>query len=102
MEIITVKSTATNSEILKLVQSLTIDKVDFDSLPYKEAGYVTYAINSSFREIAQNVGEVKRRVDSNYPDIERMLELGLYDFTINLNFAGSRLEFGQYQIKIVK
>lgn len=108
METITVKSTATNSELLKLVQSLTINKVDFDSLPYTEARNVIYAIDRGFSELIHNVGEVKKRIEANYKDInrykdiDRMLELGLYDFTINLNFAGSRLEFGQYLIKIVK
>lgn len=108
METITVKSTATNSELLKLVQSLTIDTVDFDNLHYTEARNVMYAIDRGFSELIHSVGEVKKRIEANckdinrYKDIDRMLEMGLYDITLNLNFAGSRLEFGQYQIKIIK
>ena len=102
METITVKSTATNSELLKLVQSLTIDTVDFDSLTDRDASDVTHAIDRAFSQLASTVDSVRYKLEFNYPKIDRMLETGVYDFTINLNFAGSRLKFGQYQIKMIK
>lgn len=101
METITVKSTATNSDLLKLVQSLTIDTVDFNNLPYTEARNVTYAINRAFSELVSTVASARYKLENNYPKIDRMLETGVYDFTINLNFAGG-LKFGEYQFKIVK
>lgn len=101
METITVKSTATNSELLKLVQSLTIDTVDFDSLTYRQASSVIHAVDRAFGEIASAVSSARYKLENNYPKIDRMLETGVYDFTINLNFAGG-LKFGEYQIKIVK
>ena len=101
METITVKSTATNSELLKLVQSLTIDKVDFDNLTDREASSVTHATDRAFSELVSTVSSVRYKVENNYPKIDRMLETGVYDFTLNLNFAGG-LKFGQYQIKMIK
>lgn len=105
METITVKSTATNSELLKLVQSLTIDKVDFDSLSREESNEVLYIVNQAYRTISLEVENLRVRLSSpDYPaeDIRHLIKLGEFNFSLNLygTRPSSPANFGNCFIKL--
>lgn len=119
METITVKSTATNSELLKLVQSLTIDKVDFDSLSRDTSNDVLYVVNQAYRTIALEVESLRYRLSKldgleakglenpqwtkeTADDMRRWIKAGKFDFSLNLNFGGkhSPANFGEYMVRI--
>ena len=105
METITVKSTATNSELLKLVQSLTINKVDFDSLNREESNDVLYIVNQAYRTISLEVENLRIRLsnsDYSAEDIRRWIQSGEFDFTMNLTTTrnNSPANFGYYMVKL--
>ena len=72
----------TNSQILAIVQSLTIDKVDFDNLNREESSDVLYIVNQAYRTILLEVENLRVRLSSpDYPaeDIRRWIQQGGFD-----------------------
>lgn len=102
---VVVKLNMTNSQILAIVQSLTIDKVDFDNLNREESSDVLYIVNQAYRTILLEVENLRVRLSSpDYPaeDIRRWIQQGEFDFIINLNTTrpSSPANFGNCFIKL--
>lgn len=102
---VVVKLNMTNSQILAIVQSLTIDKVDFDNLNREESSDVLYIVNQAYRTILLEVENLRVRLSSpDYPaeDIRRWIQQGEFDFIINLNTTrpSSPANFGNYFVKL--
>lgn len=102
---IVVKLNMTNSEILAIVQSLTIDKVDFDNLNREESSDVLYIVNQAYRTILLEVESLKNklsRLDGTAEDVRRWIQQGEFDFIINLNTTrpSSPANFGNCFIKL--
>lgn len=102
---VVVKLNMTNSQILAIVQSLTIDKVDFDNLNREESSDVLYIVNQAYRTILLEVENLRVRLSSpDYlaEDIRRWIQQGEFDFIINLNTTrqSSPANFGNYFVKL--
>ena len=100
-----VKLNITNSQILTLVQSITIDKINFDSLSREDSNDVLYIMNQAYRTILLEVENLRVRLSSpDYPaeDIRRWIQQGEFDFIINLNTTrpSSPANFGNYFVKL--
>ena len=102
METIEIKWTMYNTEVLKLVESLTMEKVNFDNLDRHEAGDVLYALKDGVNQILLRTEQVENIW--NREGAERatyMIKNGYFNFVLYLGNSGG-LDFGQYQIKIIK
>ena len=102
---VVVKLNMTNSQILAIVQSLTIDKVDFDNLNREESSDVLYIVNQAYRTILLEVESLKNklsRLDGTAEDVRRWIQQGEFDFIINLNTTrpSSPANFGNYFVKL--
>lgn len=100
-----VKLNMTNIQILTLVQSITIDKINFDSLSREDSNDVLYIMNQAYRTILLEVENLRVRLSSpDYPaeDIRRWIQQGEFDFIINLNTTrpSSPANFGNYFVKL--
>lgn len=102
---IVVKLNMTNSQILALIQSLTISKIDFDSLNREESNDVLYIVNQAYRTISLEVENLRIRLSN--PDysadyVRSGIQSGEYDFTINLNTFrfNHPANFGNYTVKL--
>lgn len=102
---IAISISMTNSQILALIQSLTIDKVDFDSLSREESNEVLYIVNQAYRTISLEVENLRVRLSSpDYPaeDIRHLIKLGEFNFSLNLygTRPSSPANFGHYFVKL--
>lgn len=102
---IVVKLNMTNSQILALVQSITIDKINFDSLSREDSNDVLYIMNQAYKTILLEVENLRIRLsnpDYSAEDIRRWIQSGEYDFIINLNTTrpSSSANFGNYFVKL--
>ena len=102
---VVVKLNMTNSQILAIVQSLTIDKVDFDNLNREESSDVLYIVNQAYRTILLEVESLKNklsRLDGTAEDVRRWIQQGEFDFIIILNTTrpSSHANFGNYFVKL--
>ena len=102
---ITIKLNMTNSQILALIQSITIDKIDFDSLNREESNDVLYIVNQAYRTIMLEVDNLRNRlsrVDGTADDARRWIQSGEFDFTMNLTTTrnNSPANFGYYMVKL--
>lgn len=109
----------TNSQILAIVQSITIGKIDFDSLNREESNDVLYVVNQAYRTIALEVESLRYRVSrldgleakglenpqwtkETADDMRRWISEGKFDFALDLNFGSkySPANFGNYTVKL--
>lgn len=102
---VVVKLNMTNSQILAIVQSITIDKVNFDSLSREDSNDVLYIMNQAYRTIMLEVDNLRNRLsrlDSTAEDVRRWVQAGEFDFIINLNTTrnNSPANFGNYFVKL--
>lgn len=102
---ITIKLNMTNSQILAIVQSITINKINFDSLTRDESNDVLYIINQAYRTISLEVENLRIRLsnpDYSAEDIRRWIQSGEFDFTMNLTTIrkNSPANFGYYMVKL--
>lgn len=102
---ITIKLNMTNSQILAIVQSITINKINFDSLTRDESNDVLYIINQAYRTISLEVENLRIRLsnpDYSAEDIRRWIQSGEFDFTMNLTTTrkNSPANFGYYMVKL--
>ena len=102
---IVVKLNMTNSQILSLIQSLTIDKINFDSLNREDSNDVLYIMNQAYKTILLEVENLRIRLskpDYSAEDIRRWIQSGEFDFIINLNTTrpSSPANFGNYFVKL--
>lgn len=100
-----IKLNMTNSQILAIVQSLTIDKINFDSLSREDSSDVLYIMNQAYRTILLEIESLKNklsRLDGTAEDVRRWIHLGDFNFIINLNTTrnSSPANFGQCMIEI--
>lgn len=100
-----VKLNMTNSQILTLVQSITIDKINFDSLSREDSNDVLYIMNQAYRTILLEVDNLRNRLsrlDGTAEDVRRWIQQGEFDFIINLNTTrpSSPANFGNYFVKL--
>nr|DAS19534.1 MAG TPA: hypothetical protein [Caudoviricetes sp.] len=102
METIEVSWLASNTEVLDLVDSLTMKKVNFDDLNRHEAADVLYSLRDGVNQIlleikqVQNIWNREGAARAIY-----MIENGYFNFTLYLGGSGG-LDFGQYKIKMIK
>lgn len=116
---VVVKLNMTNSQILAIVQSLTVDKINFDSLNREDSNDVLYVVNQAYRTIALEVESLRYRLSKldgleakglenpqwtkeTADDMRRWIKAGKFDFSLNLNFGGkhSPANFGEYMVRI--
>ena len=95
----------TNSQILAIVQSITIDKINFDSLSREDSNDVLYIMNQAYRTILLEVDNLRNRLsrlDGTAEDIRRWIQSGEFDFTMNLTTTrnNSPANFGNYFVKL--
>ena len=95
----------TNSQILALIQSLTIDKIDFDSLNREDSNDVLYIMNQAYKTILLEVENLRIRLSN--PDysadyIRSGIQSGEYDFIMNLTTTrnNSPANFGNCFVKL--
>ena len=102
MKEIKIRWTMTNTEILNVVESLTVEKVDFDTLDYREAGDLLYALGDCVKQILVRIREVKYICSEEGEErILYMIENGYLNFVLNLKNTDG-LVFERYHVKIVK
>ena len=102
---IVVKLNMTNSQILALVQSLTIDKINFDSLSREDSNDVLYVMNQAYRTIMLEVDNLRNRLsrlDGTAEDVRRWIQSGEFDFIMNLTTTRNNrpANFGNYFVKL--
>lgn len=102
---VVIKLNMTNSQILAIVQSITIDKINFDSLSREDSNDVLYIMNQAYRTIMLEVDNLRNRLsrlDGTAEDVRRWIQSGEYDFTINLNTFrfNHPANFGNYTVKL--
>lgn len=102
---VVVKLNMTNSQILAIVQSITIDKINFDSLSREDSNDVLYIMNQAYRTILLEVDNLRNRLsrlDGTAEDIRRWIQSGEFDFTMNLTTTrnNSPANFGNYFVKL--
>ena len=102
---IVVKLNMTNSQILALVRSITIDKINFDSLSREDSNDVLYVMNQAYKTILLEVENLRIRLSN--PDysadyIRSGIQSGEYDFIMNLTTTrnNSPANFGNYFVKL--
>lgn len=102
---IAISISMTNSQILALIQSLTIDKIDFDSLNREDSNDVLYIMNQAYKTILLEVENLRIRLSN--PDysadyIRSGIQSGEYDFIMNLTTTrnNSPANFGNYFVKL--
>lgn len=102
---IVIKLNMTNSQILALVRSITIDKINFDSLSREDSNDVLYVMNQAYRTIMLEVDNLKNRlsrVDGTADDVRRWVQMGEFNFIMNLTTTrnNSPANFGNYFVKL--
>ena len=102
---VVVKLNMTNSQILAIVQSITIDKINFDSLSREDSNDVLYIMNQAYRTILLEVDNLRdrlSRVDGTADYVRSGIQSGEYDLTINLNTFrfNHPANFGNYIVKL--
>ena len=102
---IVIKLNMTNSQILAIVQSITIDKINFDSLSREDSNDVLYIMNQAYKTILLEVENLRIRLsnpDYSAEDIRRWIQSGEYDFIMNLTTTRNNhpANFGNYTVKL--
>lgn len=94
-----------NSQILAIVQSITIDKINFDSLSREDSNDVLYIMNQAYRTILLEIESLKNRLsrlDGTADYVRSGIQSGEYDFIMNLTTTrnNSPANFGNYFVKL--
>ena len=102
MKEIKIRWTMTNTEILNTVKSLVMKKADFDTLDYREAGDLLYALGDAVKQILMETQGIKYSWNEyGEEDTLYRLEMGCFNFVLALKNTDG-LIFERYHVKIVK
>ena len=101
METIEVSWAASNSEVLELVEALTMKNVSIEDLDRHEMADVLYSLRYGVTQILTEINQaanIWRREGEERA--KYMINNGYFDFTLHLGNPGG-LDFGKYKIKVV-
>lgn len=102
MKKIKIRWTMTNTEILKVLESLTMGKADFDTLDYREAGDLLYALSDGVKQILMEIHRLKYICSEEGEErVIYMIENGYLNFVLCLKNTDG-LVFERCHVKIIK